>query len=200
MRLTDEQLRDVLARAEEIDASRHGLQAKAELEAVISAAEEMGLSRAAVELAMRERMLLPPTPPRNGSLAFAKSIDGKFYVAEVIASDIDGARVRFLGGSEHTVALDEIRPCAFVPGERVMVDWPWWGPWLATVLSFDAARRQVKVSDGWGSTEIISIAEVWQVSTKVTPRTKSLRAFMLLASGAGVGALVGSLITALLMR
>jgi hypothetical protein len=200
MRLTDEQLRDVLARAEEIDASRHGMSARAELDVVINAAEDLGLSRAAVELAMRERLLLPPTPPVAGSLAFAKSIDGKFHVAEVLSTDMNGARVRFLGGSDHSVALDEIRPCTLVPGERVMIDWPWWGPWLCTIVRYDSAHRQVKVSDGWGSTETVSIAEVWQVPATAPARSRSARAFMLLAAGSGIGALIGSLITAFFMR
>jgi hypothetical protein len=46
MRLTDEELRDVLARAEEIQlAGRHGDAWNAERSALISTAEEVGLSR-----------------------------------------------------------------------------------------------------------------------------------------------------------
>src|SRR5688500_7204241 len=50
MRLTDDELRDVLVRAEQIQsASREGDEWNAELAAVIGAAEEVGLSRRAVE-------------------------------------------------------------------------------------------------------------------------------------------------------
>ena len=45
MGLTPEQLREVLARAEEIQsASRHGREMRVELESVISATEEVGLA------------------------------------------------------------------------------------------------------------------------------------------------------------
>ena len=76
MGLTDEEFRDVLARAEEIDrAARHGDEWNAELAAVVGAAEEVGLSRQAVERALAERFNLPATPPVVGSLAWARSAD-----------------------------------------------------------------------------------------------------------------------------
>jgi ABC-type lipoprotein release transport system permease subunit len=63
MGLTPEELRDVLARAEEIQSSsRHGREMSVELESVTSVTPEE-------------------------------------------------ARVRFLRGSEHVVALDQLRPC-----------------------------------------------------------------------------------------
>ena len=142
MRLTDDELRDVLARAEEIQhASRHGPAWNAEVAAVISAAEEVGLSRRAVELALSERLNLPAAPPSVGSLAWARSKDGKFYVAEVLAIVDEGARVRFLGGSEYRLPLDQLRPCAFIPGERIVCNWPWWGPWTCTVCRVRCGRR-----------------------------------------------------------
>jgi hypothetical protein len=53
MRLTDDELRDVLERAEEIQrTSRGGEEMRAELEAVIGAGEGVGLTRAAVERAL----------------------------------------------------------------------------------------------------------------------------------------------------
>lgn len=201
MRLTDDELRDVLARAEEIDASKHGSQARAELEAVIGAAEEVGLSRSAVELALRERLDLPMAPPEPGTLAFAHSADGQFYVAEVVSLVPNGVRVKFLKGSEHVVALDQIRPCSFIPGSKVVVDWPWWGPWNCTVVSYDAAKGKVKVNDGWGYTRTFPIAEVWLAPAK-RPGVDAakVRLYALFGAGAGLGALVASIVTALLMR
>ena len=154
MRLTDEQLRDVLARAEEIQReSRYGDEISVDLETVIGAAEEMGLSRPVVERALRERLALS-APPRVGDLTFAQSEDGKFYVARVISISEEGAEVRFLTGSEHYASLDQLRRCDFfMPGQRVTVNWPWWGPWTCTVIGYDAGRQLVTLSDGWGSTE-----------------------------------------------
>jgi hypothetical protein len=66
MRLTDDELRDVLERAEEIQRTSRG---------------------------------------------------------DVVSISGDDLRVRFLRGSEHTVTADQVRPCSFVPGQRVMCEW-----------------------------------------------------------------------------
>jgi hypothetical protein len=202
MRLTDEELRDVLERAEEIQrASRHGEEMHAELEAVIGAAEEVGLTRSAVERALRERLDLF-APPAIGSLVFAKSADDKFHVAETLSVSPEEVRVRFLRGTEHVVASDEVKRCTFIPGQRVTCHWPWWGPWTCTVLAYDAPSQFLKLSDGWGSTTTKHIADVWLEPAR-KPNDGAVRkrvSVTLLGAGAGVGALLGSLITALLMR
>ncbi|MFN0179604.1 MAG: tudor domain-containing protein [Gemmatimonadales bacterium] len=202
MRLTDEELRGVLARAEEIErAAREGAEWNAELAAVIGAAEEVGFSRQAVERALAERLNLPAAPPVVGSLTWARSADGKFYVAEVLSTSEEGTRVRFLRGSEHRLALDELRPCAFIPGERVACHWPMWGPWTCTVIGYDSAKQRVKLSDGWGYTKTFPLSEVWLARTVADPRAGRKRVYAtLLGAGAAVGALIGSIITALLMR
>jgi hypothetical protein len=202
MQLTDEELRDVLARAEEIQrASRHGDEMSAELEAVIGAAEEVGLARPAVERALRERFALS-APPKVGAQTFAKSVDGNFYVAEVLSTSTEGVRVRFLRGSEHFVTLDQLRPCAFIPGAQVVCDWPWWGKWTCTVVSYDAAKQRVKVNDGSGYTRTFPIAEVWLDPPPDTPVSGARKRVYatLMGAGAGLGALIGSIVTALLMR
>jgi hypothetical protein len=201
MRLTDEELQDVLSRAEEIQrATRHGPEWNSEVAAVISAAEEVGFSRSAVERALSERLNLP-TRPVVGSLTWARSADGKSYVAEVLSASDDGAQVRFLGGGEHNLTLDQLRPCAFIPGERVVVNWPWWGPWPCKVVAYDASKKRVKLNDGWGYTKMFPISEVWLAPDKAKPLAARKRVYAtLLGVGAGAGALIGSLITALLLR
>ena len=200
MRLTDEELRKVLARAGEIDRAAPGEERQFEREAVIGAAEEAGMSRHAVERAMTELLGLPAVPPAVGSLAWARSVDGKFYVAEVAAVSEAGARVRFLRGSEHELPLGDLRPCAFVPGERIVCHWPMWGPWTCTVIGYDAERRRVKLSDNWGSAKSFPIAEVWLARARgdngAARRRISVR---LIGFGMAAGAAIGSIITALLM-
>ena len=199
MRLSDDELRDVLARAEEIErTSRTADSMQAEFEAVIGAGEAVGLPRTALERALRERLeVVPMAPPTPGSLVYAQSADGKFYVAEVISVASDSARVRFMRGSEHTVTPEQMRPCTFLPGERVVVNWPWWGPWTCTVVSYDAAKKKVKLSDGWGETRSFPISEVWQAGRKTSVRSGKMRVY---ATWSGLGALIGSLVTALLLR
>jgi hypothetical protein len=201
MRLTDEELRDVLARAEELErTTRHGEAWNAEIAAVIEAAEEVGLSRQAVERALAERLNLPAAPPAAGALTWARSADGKFYVAEVMSTAETGIRVRFLGGGEQLLPPDALRPCTFIPGERVVCQWPMWGQWSCTVISYDAAKQRVRLSDGWGSTRTFPVSEVWLPPAKSHPLSVRRRmAVMLLGAGVLTGAVIGAIITVLLM-
>jgi hypothetical protein len=202
MRLTDEELRDVLARAEELDrVARQGVEWNAELAALVGAAEEVGFSRQAVERALAERLNLPATPPVVGSLTWARSADGRYYVAEVLSISEEGTRVRFLRGSEHRVTLDELRPCVFIPGERVACNWPMWGPWTCTVVAYDSVKQRVKLSDGWGYTKTFPVSEVWLALATADSRGARRRlSLTLLGAGAAAGALIGSIITAMLLR
>ncbi len=102
---------------------------------------------------------------------------------------------------------DQVRPFAVIPGERVVVNWPWWGPWTCNVVAYDAVKQRVKVNDGWGATKSFHVAEVWLPPRKavargpggsVGPRTRLY--VTLIGAGAGLGTLVGSIITALLTR
>ena len=173
MRLTDDELRDVLERAEESQVAR----------------------------TLRERLNLV-APPAAGDRVFAKSADGKFYVADVVSISGDDVRVRFLRGSEHVVTLDQLRPASFVPGQRVMFDWPWWGPWSCSVITYDQPSQFLKLSDRWGSTTTAHVSDVWlEPERKLDTRNPRTRIYVaLLGAGAGVGALIGSILTALVMR
>jgi hypothetical protein len=200
MRLSDDELRDVLTRAEEIQRSSRSVDTmQSEIEAVIGAGEAVGLERAAIERALRERFDVTSTPPSAGSLVFAQSADGKYYVAEVVSVSTNDVRVRYLRGSEHTVTPEQLRPAAFLPGEKLVANWPWWGPWTCTVVSYDAARQKVKVTDGWGYIKSFPISEVWQTARK--PWSGRLRiAVTWLSVGIGLGAAAGATLVGLLFR
>jgi hypothetical protein len=201
MQLSDDELRDVLSRAEEIQrASRHGDAWNAERAAVISAGQEVGLSRQAIERALNERFSLP-VRPAVGTLAWARSADGKFHVAEVLSTSDDGASVRFLRGTEHDVAPDELRPCAIIPGVRVVVNWPWWGQWTCTVVAYDPAKRRVRLDDGWGYKRTFALSDVWLAPEKSPTGSARMRmSAALLGTGAGLGALIGAALTAFFLR
>ena len=196
MGLAHEEMRDVLVRAAEIERASTS---HTDLEIVMQAAEEAGIQRAAVERALRERLALPVKPPAPGDLVFARSADDKFYVAEVVDGQDEDWRVRYLRGSEHTVSLDDMRPCSFLPGERVVVDWPWWGPWTCTVLSYDAAARRVTVSDGWAETREFRIADVW-LAPRRPHGSRRNRVIATLIGVAAAGAAVGSALTMAILR
>ncbi len=201
MGLTDEELDDVLARAQEIDrAARQGDEWTVELAAVIGAAEEVGLSRQAVQQALAERFIVSASPPAIGSLTWARSADRRLYVAEVLATSEEGILVRFLGGGEHRVDLGELRPWTLLPGQRVGCDWPGWGPWTCTVIAYDSEKGEVELSDGWGSKKTFPVSKIWLAPAKADSRAPRKRTYAtLFAAGAVAGALIGSIVTALLM-
>jgi hypothetical protein len=202
MHLSDDQLREILDRAEEIQlATRNRNELSAEVEGLIEAAAAVGVGRSAVERALRERLDFSMTPPAVGALVFAQSADRKYYVAEVLSSSPEAVDVRFLRGGEHSVTLDQLRPCALLPGQKVAVYWPWWGPWTCTVLSYDARGQWVKVTDGWGEERIFPIADVWlnpKRNWSLTDSTRTRIAVKLMGAGAGIGAVVGAALTWLL--
>ena len=198
MQLSDDELREVLARAEEIQRGSRSVDTmQAEMEVVIGAGEAVGLARPAIERALRERFDVAGLVPAPGTLVFAQSADGKYYVAEVVSATSDSVRVRYVRGSEHTVTPDQLRPCAFLPGEKVVANWPWWGPWTCTVISYDAARQKVKLSDGWGYTKSFPIAEVWQSGRKAWSGRLRIAATWL-SVGVGLGAILGATLMRLL--
>jgi hypothetical protein len=196
MNIQHDEMRAVLMRASEI---QNASLANIDREMLLQAAEEVGISRDAVERALNERIKRPAKRPAPGELYFAKSADGKFYVAEVIEALEEGARIRFLKGSEHTVALEDLRPCSFLPGERIICNWPWWGPWTCTVISYDATHRQVAVSDGWSESRIFPIHEVWIAPPKAGSSAKTRIYATLIGAGAAAGAAIGSILTMLLL-
>lgn len=198
MALNDDELRAVLSRAAEIQHASRG-PGPFELERMLDQAEAAGYSRSAVERALRERYAAPQ-PPQVGELAFALSTDGKYYAARVLSHAGHASRVRFLMGAELDVATDQIRPF-LTPGERVWCDWPMWGTWMCTVQSYDAVNSKVKLSDRWGSTKWFPIAEVWIQPPVAGSGWGGLGVYIsILGAGALIGGIVGSVVTAALIR
>ena len=134
-----------------------------------------------------------------GTLTWARLPDGKSFVAEVLSNDGGDIHIRFLRGGEGHVPVYELRPFNISPGERVVCDWPGWGPWTCIVVGYDPVARRVELSDRWGSKNTFPVSEVWMVPprTGVGPRRRLYAT--LLATGAAAGALIGSVLTALLM-
>jgi hypothetical protein len=133
-----------------------------------------------------------------GDRAFVKSTDGKLYVADVLSAEGDALRVEFLRGGEQVVKASEVRPCSFLPGDRVTVDWPMWGTYTCTVVSYDEHYESVTLSDGW-SEEVFEIDKVWLEPPKSRDamRLARLRNVVLIFLG---GAAIGSIVTFFLTR
>ena len=202
MQISDEELRRLLARAEEIQrGSRAGPAWNSELAAVIGAAEEVGIERHAVELAIAERFNVAVAAPAAGDMVWARSVDGKFYAAKVLSASGESARVEFLGGSERSVTPADVRPCALVPGERIVCNWPWWGRWTCTLVKYDPEKQRVKLEDGWGDSKWFKLEQVWLAPERAEPEitTRRMIYLKLLGAGAAIGAVAGAIVTAIVI-
>ncbi len=194
-RLTEDETKGVLSRAEDIHL--HSITGS-DSDVVIRAAEEAGLPREAIEQALREQFDRFSEPLKVGDLVFARSSDERHYVAEVTGQTESGFKVRFLKGGEGIVALQHLRPCAFLPGEELVVNWPGWGWWKVSVVSYDAAARVVRASDGWYEKQF-SIADV-RVDPPKKPREVRRATMMVYVALLAGGSAIGALITWLMMR
>ncbi len=205
-RFDDEHVREVLARAEEIHQQELlPLDIGPQMQEVVQAAEESGLSRSAVMQALRERVSAHRTPPEPGELVFAPSEEGDWYAAELVAVDKGQAKVRFLGGSDARFSLEELRPFQMLPGQQVQCPWPDWGWCGCTVVSYDRENRKVRLSDFWGSEYTFHLSDVYVEPPK--PRKEPLLAALraratlaLVSAGLVAGGAIGALVTWLLLR
>ncbi len=196
--MDESQIRRLLQRAEEIQQQSdlnvdHG----PEVEQIALAAEEAGLSRDAVRRALQERLSLE-RPAQVDDLVFAKSPDGRHYVAKVVGVEPGAFRLRFLTGSDATLPTADVKPFSAVPGMKLEVPWPNWGWWNSTVVSYDRDNGKVTVTDGMHQ-ETFHISDV-RLRADLPPvlqRTYSLTVVVVTAVCSGA---LGVLIARLLMR
>lgn len=194
MQLNESEMREVLARAQEIDA--HGEQGEsASYEPLVAAAHEVGISREAITLALKERFQAVGHEPKPGDLVFARSMDEHFYVARLVSRDGIHSVVQFLNGGERTLPTADTRPCQLFPGSKVLVDWPGWGWWTATIVSFNAEKMTLDATDGWSNAKTFPVANIRLGSErKAKPLTVTaaywISAAAALAAGIG-GFLIG---------
>ena len=196
MALTDDDIRAIVARAETLQ--RSGDLSGDDADVLMRTGEELGISRSAMERALRDR-LGTTLKPAEGDLVFARSADDKFYAAHVLSPAEHGYRVRFLRGGEREVDADDLRACPFLPGDRVTCPWPGLGTWTGTVVSYDADNSVLTVYDGWAETATFAVRDVWVVPRSAERQRQKRIYAALLAGGAAAGAAVGALITALVM-
>ncbi len=195
--LKQEQIREVLARAEEIEQESGPWRNSADAEALLRAAEEVGISRDAMIQAIQEFSPMI-VPPEVGSRVFARSSDDHFYVADVIDASEGGVRVRFLQGSEHTVPTSDIRPLDLLPGQKLMCNWKgWWGWGTASIVSYNPKTERVEATDGF-MTKKFRLHDVRLRERQERPFARKVMFWLFTA--AALGGAAGSLITMWLSR
>lgn len=197
LRLSEEELSGTLTRAREIAEQGQALALPgADLDALVSAGEEVGIPRDAILQALRERHPVATEVFTAGQLVFAPSIDGAWYPATIATLGGHSATVRFLNGGEHTCAVSDLRGLSLLPGRKVQADWPTWGWCDVTVERYDEKSGKVTLSDGW-SKKAFALDKVRLSSKLATPPTQQERRLAsltratllrcsLLAGGAGM--------------
>lgn len=159
--MSQEEFSQVLRRAQEIDAGQHD---SPDVEAMIRAAEEAGISREATTQAIRERLGFPVAAATLGGLVFARSADGHFYAARVEETKENQARVRFLSGAVATLPMADLREFSLMPGQKVNYLSPTGGYWANGTISTVNVDALTVTLASWGMEETVSLAKVRHLS------------------------------------
>jgi hypothetical protein len=184
--LTEEQIQQTFRRAQELTATHRepGASGTAAPEAAftpyIEAAGELGISREAILLALREKNLLPDASLQAGDSVFAPSLDGCSYPARIIRHDGVSATVEFVSGGQRTVAAADLRPLDLVPGREIQYDEKDWGWIKATIKSYDPASGKVEINNTW-ETKRIPLSAI-RLALPRTERELKIRQLLLRAS------------------
>jgi hypothetical protein len=194
-------MREALSRAEELHL-RSALAAgdSPAYESVLSAAEEMGIPREAMLQALQEKLGKPMDTPAAGQMVFARSADNNYYVAGVLEAASGRVKVRFLSGGENTLSEEHLRPCKFVPGMKVIVQWPLWGWYKGDVVSYDYKKKKIVVSDGWQEKKLPISAVRLEADKKQGSNPRAKLYWTLITVGMAIGGPIGAAVTWLLMR
>ena len=193
------EIQEVLKRASEID-NGHTLETDAEIEALVSAAEESGISRDAVLQALHERLQGPLKAFTPGDLVFARSHDGRHYVATLLSAEGASVKVRFLNGADSLANAGEMRMFSLPPGMKVEYLSPSSGIWFtAPVVRYSQEARLVTVN-AWGNEENVSIDKVRLPRASGPSRFSSAQVLAYSVASALAGTALGVLIMKLLHR
>lgn len=192
--LSPEEHSEVLRRAQEIDNHTHD---QVGVEDYVKAAEEAGISREAVLMALRERLGVPLTMPTVGEMVFAKSADGHYYAATISSIEEKDMKVRFVNGSDSRITTVDLREFNLSPGQKVnyQSSGMWWD---AEIVRYNAEGRSVTVNI-WGSEETVSLEKIRIRKPTSFELNKSLNAWIARAaiflSGSGIGIILYRILT-----
>lgn len=190
--LTEEQVREVLTRAEQIH-----LGEDLSADSILKAAEESGLPREAIEQALRERFEHLEAPPQVGDIVFARSGDGNYYIAKVQKAEGDRVGVEFLAGGRKELRLEDLIAASFTPGQRFTVDWPGWGWAAGRLLSYNAKSQKVTMQ-GWAEQKTLPLKSI-RLDGNRAGSTRG-QAMAIWIGGMISGGVLGAVLTWLLMR
>lgn len=202
LELHDDEVRAVVQRAHEIDQQTQSMvAARAEVEQYLRAAEEAGLSRDATLQALRERLDFPLTHPEPNQIVFAKSGDGRFYLARVQAVGPVGVEVRYFNGAEATLPVTDLQPLNLSPGTKLEYQSGSWSMWVTgEVMNYNRDANSVTMNY-WGQHETVTLDRVRISPPKAGQWDATAQAWLWgTLIGLASGGAIGWLITFLAMR
>lgn len=198
--LTEEEVQPVLRRAIEIADSTPAEEVRegVSLESLYAAAEEAGVPRGAVELALRERLHVTPEQLQPGQRLFAPSADGHCYPATLVSVSETSATVRFENGGEHICRVWDLQQFSLVPGRKLEYNDKTWGWWGCEVVEYNEKKGLVTVYEGWSRKKVdLTKIRIPRVKTKQERRISSIvarTAFIAGSLGLGAGWLLHTLV------
>lgn len=201
-KLDDASLGEVVRRAQEIqDQTQLMLEPNPDLEQYVKAAEEAGIHRDATMQALRERLSLPVEMFKPGEYVFAKSADGFYYTALLMAIEGRKAKVEFLTGSEHYCDASDLRLFSLTPGQKISYFSKGSGMWWEGQLTkFNRDKKTVTVTN-WGDSETVALEKVrLPRDVQVLPMTYRVRLWAVGIASALSGGIVGAILLKLLTR
>lgn len=196
---TPQDLSSLITRAEEIHEDLNRLGRQGDVSELLRAAEETGLNREAVLMALRERLEGKADELKEDDIVFAKSADEKWYPAFVRETKGTTVRVQFATGAETPISMADIKPLTLLPGLSVEAQMSFYGWQKCEIVRFNPHTRSVTINY-WGTEDVVPLERVRLPSEKKITFDKALAtkagfAVMWLASGGVLGAIITFLAT-----
>lgn len=213
LQLSEQDIQALVRRAHEIDAGLATSGSGTTQEAFLDAAEEAGISRAAAEAALRERLGTPALDSGEfqefapGTLVLVTSPDGLSYPARIVKQSPEQIQLRYVNGTESIARPDQVRMFSIAPGQQVSFNSSTYMSWVqGSAIRFNSDALTLTVSY-WGMEETVPLDIVrlpkegkhadWFSSTTMSTKAQMI-AIGIGSALAGTG--IGMVLTKLLMK
>lgn len=190
----------LLERAEELNEDMSTLLLhRPEYKNLVDAAQEAGMSREAVLMALRERLEETAREFKEGEFVFAESDDHHWYAAKYLGMEGSRCKLRYMTGGEALVEPTKLRAFGLNPGKKVQCYNATNKTWTsAEVIRYNPDSHSVTVNY-WYTEEVLPIERIRIKrdfkGVNLNIKNKGLAIAIAIALGSGF---LGALITMLL--
>lgn len=154
--MNEAEMRRILERAQEIEASGSGMA----YEDLIKAASEAGIKTESVLQAIQERLGIVERPLKVDEFVFVRLPSGELYPGNVRTILEGSAEVELCSNATVTVPIGSIQRFHGLPGERVRVRWSWLGWRTCTVEEMNKEGKMALVRGPFGRTKYFMLYEL----------------------------------------